>query len=87
MIPALLELFSILAALHGLWDLSSPTRDQTLSPAVEAQSPNPWKSLGAYVLMGEESNIQERVFQIMQARGRQARKGDGCGRRWRREGT
>ena len=39
---------------------------EPVSPAVEAQSPNHWKSPGAYILMGEEGNIQERVFQIMQ---------------------
>ena len=31
-----------LAAPRSLWDLSSMTRNQTGSPAVEAQSPNHW---------------------------------------------
>ena len=26
----------VLAVLHGMWDLSSPTRDQTHAPALEA---------------------------------------------------
>ena len=35
--------FFFLAMLHGMWDLSSPTRDQTLAlPAVQAWSPNHW---------------------------------------------
>ena len=30
------------AAPHGMWDLSSLTRDQTHAPKVEAQSLNHW---------------------------------------------
>ena len=26
----------------GMWDLSSPARDEPMAPAVEAQSPNHW---------------------------------------------
>ena len=33
------HLFS-LAALHSMWDFSSPTRDQTLASGVEAQNVN-----------------------------------------------
>ena len=35
-------LFFNLATPHGLWDLSSPTRDQTRAPAVKVLSPNHW---------------------------------------------
>ena len=31
-----------LAALHGTWDLSAPTRDWTHAPALEGQSFNHW---------------------------------------------
>ena len=31
-----------LAALHGTWDLGSPTRDQLVSPALKAKSLNHW---------------------------------------------
>ena len=31
-----------LAVLHSLWDLSSPTRDQTSVPAVRVPTPNVW---------------------------------------------
>ena len=31
-----------LATLHGMWDLSSLTRDQSYNPALAAQSPNHW---------------------------------------------
>ena len=34
------DLFVFLAALRGLWDLSSLTRDQTLPSSVKVQSPN-----------------------------------------------
>ena len=34
--------FFLLAAPHGMWDLSSPTRDQTHAPAMEAQHLNHW---------------------------------------------
>ena len=36
-----------------------------MSPAGEAQSPNHWQSLGAYILMGGGGDRQERVFQII----------------------
>ena len=32
----------ILATLHGMWDLTSPTRVEPAPPAVEAQSLNYW---------------------------------------------
>ena len=32
--------FSFFFGLHALWDLSSPTRDRTRAPEIEAQSPN-----------------------------------------------
>ena len=35
-------IFFLLAAPHGLQDLSSPTRDQSQAPAVKALSPNHW---------------------------------------------
>ena len=35
-------LFLFSAPPHGMWDLSSPTRDQPVPPAVEAQSLNHW---------------------------------------------
>ena len=35
-------LFFFLATLHGMQDLSSLTRDWTVSPSVEVQSPNHW---------------------------------------------
>ena len=35
-------LFFFLAAQCSLWDLSSPTRDQTQALAVKARSPNHW---------------------------------------------
>ena len=38
----ILFFFFFLAVLHGLRDLSSSTRDGTVPPAVEAQSPNHW---------------------------------------------
>ena len=34
--------FFFFAALHGMWDLSPQTRDQTHVPAVAEQSPNHW---------------------------------------------
>ena len=34
--------FFFLAMPHGLWDLSSPTRDRTRAPSSEAPSPNHW---------------------------------------------
>ena len=34
--------FSFMAAPQDMWDLSSPTRNQTQPPAVEAQSLNHW---------------------------------------------
>ena len=34
--------FSFLAVLHSLWDLSSPTREWTQVPAVKAPSPHHW---------------------------------------------
>ena len=34
-----------LAVLHSLWDLSSPTRDQTGVPAVKMPSPNVWTTM------------------------------------------
>ena len=34
--------FFFLAKPCSLWDLSSPTRDQLLAPAVKVLSPNPW---------------------------------------------
>ena len=34
--------FYFFATLHGLWDLSSLTRDWTWAPAVRAPSPNHW---------------------------------------------
>ena len=37
-----LSLFFFLAMLHGLWDLSSPTRYRTHPLGSEAQSPNYW---------------------------------------------
>ena len=30
------------ATAHSMWNLSSPTRDRTRAPALEAQSPNHW---------------------------------------------
>ena len=33
-----MDFFFFLAALQAMWDLCSPTRDQTLPPAVEAQN-------------------------------------------------
>ena len=39
MIPMCVVFF---AAPHGMWDLSSLTRDQTHAPKVEAQSLNHW---------------------------------------------
>ena len=38
---------------------------EPVSPAGETQSPNHWQSLGAYILIGEGGNRQERVFQII----------------------
>ena len=35
-------IFFFLAKPCSLWDLSSPTRDQLLAPAVKVLSPNPW---------------------------------------------
>ena len=35
----------VLATLHSMWDLSSPTRDQIVPPALEAQSPNHWTAM------------------------------------------
>ena len=35
-------IYFILAASHGMWDLSSPTRDQTHAPAVKVRSLNHW---------------------------------------------
>ena len=35
-----------LAMLHSLWDLSSPTRDQTSAPAVKVPSLNLWMHSG-----------------------------------------
>ena len=35
-------LFCFLASSRGLWDLSSPTRDQALATGVKALSPNHW---------------------------------------------
>ena len=32
----------LFTAWHGMWDLSSPTRDQTHAPYIERQSPNHW---------------------------------------------
>ena len=34
-----------LAMLHSLWDLSSPTRDQTGVPAVNVPGPNLWATV------------------------------------------
>ena len=34
-----------LAMLHSLWDLSSPSRDQTSVPAVKVQSLNLWTTM------------------------------------------
>ena len=36
--------FFFLATLHGTWDLSSPTRDRTHAPVMEARSLNYWTS-------------------------------------------
>ena len=37
-----LKLSFFFATLHGLWDLSSPTRDQTQALAVKAWNSNHW---------------------------------------------
>ena len=37
-----IAVFCLFVALCGLQDLSSPTRDQTIPPAVEAPNPNCW---------------------------------------------
>ena len=37
-----LKYISFLATSHGMRDLSSPTRDESEPPTVEAQSPNHW---------------------------------------------
>ena len=37
-------LVCFLAVLHGIWDLSSLTREQTLAPPVEAWNLNHWAS-------------------------------------------
>ena len=34
--------FFFFATLHSVWDLNSPTRDQTWDPSVKAPSPNRW---------------------------------------------
>ena len=41
-IPAAASHFVLLAALHGMWDLISQTRDRTLAPCIGRQSPNHW---------------------------------------------
>ena len=40
--PNVPHVLFIFAMLHGLWDFSSPTRDQTWGPGSEAPSPNHW---------------------------------------------
>ena len=40
--PTQILFFIFLAMPHGLWDLSSPTRDRTQAPAVKVLSPNHW---------------------------------------------
>ena len=39
------SLLSFLDMLHSLWDLSSPTRDQTSLPAVKVPSLNLWTTM------------------------------------------
>ena len=45
-------LFVFLSVLRGMWDLSSPTRDQTCAPApaLEVLSLNPWTAREVPVL-------------------------------------
>jgi len=52
------QLFCLLiyAALCGMWALSSPTRDQTHAPAVEAWSHNHWKSR-EFLIWGKECGL------------------------------
>ena len=39
-----LEHFCIILFLQGMWDLSSPTRDQNHTPALEVDSLNHWNT-------------------------------------------
>ena len=45
--------FILLAMPQGMWDLSSPNRDQTHTPTVEVQSLPPGKSLSNCFLIQE----------------------------------
>ena len=51
-----------LAMLQGLWDLRSPTRDESTPPASEARSPNRWTTTEVPTMKGLDPEASESPF-------------------------